>query len=189
MNFTEPYKIVACPICLDANLSLCKPCSWRNLHSHTTGMGPDGPHSGIRVQPHQEASHQDTTQGNVILLSRHDSDNPVKDTIRLPVAEKPTDSQVRDLQRYFGEMPIDEILAGLKFARNRWSAKDAGTLKVGRKSIIQKEVHSVTAEQARWRLKNWKIMIANYRRRGYSYPTIFRIKKALIQRSGDPPPP
>ncbi len=113
----------------------------------------------------------------------------MKDTIRLPVAEKPTDSQRRDLQKYFGEMPIDEILAGLKFARNRWSAKDAGILRVGRKSIIQKEVHSVTAEQARWRLKNWKIMIANYRRRGYSYPTIFRIKKALIQRSGDQPPP
>ncbi len=125
----------------------------------------------------------------VILLRKRDSDNPVKDTIRLPVAEKPTDSQRRDLQKYFGEMPINEILAGLKFARNRWSAKDAGTLRVGRKSIIQKEVHSVTAEQARWRLKNWKIMIANYRRRGYSYPTIFRIKKALIQRSGDQPPP
>ena len=31
-----------------------------------------------------------------------------------------------------------------------------------------------------WRLKNWKMMIANYRRRGYSYPTISRIKKILI---------
>jgi len=54
---------------------------------------------------------------------------------------------------------------------------------VGRKSIIQKEVHSVTDEQAQWRLKNWKIMIANYRRHGYSYPTISRIKKILIQKS------
>ena len=30
-------------------------------------------------------------------------------------------------------------------------------------------------------LKNWKMMISNYRRRGYSYPTISRIKKILIQ--------
>jgi len=29
-------------------------------------------------------------------------------------------------------------------------------------------------------LKNWKMMIANYRRRGYSYPTISRIKKLLV---------
>jgi hypothetical protein len=50
---------------------------------------------------------------------------------------------------------------------------------VGRKSIIQKEIHSVTTEQAIWRLKNWKLMIANYRKRGYSYPTISRIKKLL----------
>ena len=78
-------------------------------------------------------------------------------------------------------MPPSEIISGLKFARNRWQAKDAGVLKVGRKSILQKEVHSVTADQARWRLKNWKMMIANYRRRGYSYPTISRIKKILIQ--------
>jgi len=80
-------------------------------------------------------------------------------------------------------MLIEEVLAGLKFAKNRWAAKDAGILKVGRKSIIQKEVHSVTTEQAKWRLKNWKMMIANYRRRGYSYPTISRIKKILIQKS------
>ena len=76
---------------------------------------------------------------------------------------------------------LSEILFGLKVANNRWIAKDAGVLKVGRKSILQKEVHSVTTEQAQWRLKNWKMMIANYRRRGYSYPTISRIKKLLIQ--------
>lgn len=87
------------------------------------------------------------------------------------------------LEKYFEEMPLEEVLAGLKFAKNRWEAKDAGTLKVGRKSIIQREIHSVTAEQAKWRLKNWKLMIANYRRRGYSYPTISRIKKALVQKN------
>jgi hypothetical protein len=95
--------------------------------------------------------------------------------------QKPTDLQIKKLQEYFNEMPIEEILAGLHFAKNRWTAKDAGVLKVGRKSIIQREVHSVTSEQAQWRLKNWKLMIANYRKRGYSYPTISRIKKILLE--------
>ena len=106
-----------------------------------------------------------------------------KSTIELPISKKLTDVELKKLKDYFKEMPMEEILTGLKFAKNRWTAKDAGILKVGRKSIIQKEVHSVTAEQAQWRLKNWKMMIANYRRRGYSYPTISRIKKILIQKS------
>lgn len=107
----------------------------------------------------------------------------VKPTIELPISKKPTTTELKKLKDYFKEMPVTEILSGLKFAKNRWSAKDAGTLKVGRKSIVQKEVHSVTTEQAQWRLKNWKMMIANYRRRGYSYPTISRIKKILVQKS------
>ena len=106
-----------------------------------------------------------------------------KPVIELQISQQPTESELKKLREYLKEMPIDDILSGLKFAKNRWSAKDAGTLKVGRKSIIQKEVHSVTSEQAQWRLKNWKMMIANYRRRGYSYPTISRIKKILIQKS------
>ena len=93
--------------------------------------------------------------------------------------QKPTDAQIKEIQQYFNEMPIEEILTGLHFAKNRWTAKDAGVLKVGRKSIINREVHAVTSEQAQWRLKNWKMMIANYRKRGYSYPTISRIKKIL----------
>ena len=106
-----------------------------------------------------------------------------KPLIELPISQKPTDAELKKLKEYFKEMPVGEILTGLKFAKNRWTAKDAGTLKVERKSIIQKEVHSVTLEQAQWRLKNWKMMIANYRRRGYSYPTISRIKKILVQKS------
>lgn len=104
-------------------------------------------------------------------------------TIELEISRHLNENETRQLKQYFREIPIEEIFHGLKFAKNRWSAKDAGILKVGRKSIIQKEVHSVTTEQAQWRLKNWKIMIANYRRRGYSYPTISRIKKILIQKS------
>ena len=106
-----------------------------------------------------------------------------KPVIELQISQQPTESELKKLREYLKEMPLDDILSGLKFAKNRWSAKDAGTLKVGRKSIIQKEVHSVTSEQAQWRLKNWKMMIANYRRRGYSYPTISRIKKILVQKS------
>jgi hypothetical protein len=106
-----------------------------------------------------------------------------KSVVELQISQEPTEVELKKLREYFKEMPLDDILSGLKFAKNRWSAKDAGTLKVGRKSIIQKEVHSVTSEQAQWRLKNWKMMIANYRRRGYSYPTISRIKKILIQKS------
>ncbi len=106
-----------------------------------------------------------------------------KPIVELSISKKPTDAELKKLKEYFKEMPVKEILSGLKFAKNRWSAKDAGTLKVGRKSIIQKEVHSVTTEQAQWRLKNWKMMIANYRRRGYSSPTISRIKKILVQKS------
>ena len=100
--------------------------------------------------------------------------------INLKISEQPTDNQIKKLRSYFKNVPLSEIISGLKFANNRWIAKDAGTLKVGRKSILQKEIHSVTVEQAQWRLKNWKMMIANYRRRGYSYPTISRIKKSLI---------
>jgi hypothetical protein len=100
--------------------------------------------------------------------------------INLKLSEQPTDNQIKKLRSYFKDVPLSEIISGLKFANNRWVAKDAGTLKVGRKSILQKEIHSVTVEQAQWRLKNWKMMIANYRRRGYSYPTISRIKKSLI---------
>ena len=106
-----------------------------------------------------------------------------KTQIELSISKRPNDEQLKKLKEYFKDMPIEEILSGLKFAKNRWTAKDAGVLKVGRKSIIQKEVHSVTVEQAQWRLKNWKMMISNYRRRGYSYPTISRIKKILIQKS------
>jgi len=107
----------------------------------------------------------------------------VKPTIELPISKKPTDLELKKLKEYFKDMPVSEILTGLKFARNRWSAKDAGTLKVGRKSIIQKEVHSVTTECTSFWIILFLPTIANYRRRGYSYPTISRIKKILVQKS------
>jgi hypothetical protein len=99
--------------------------------------------------------------------------------LSLKMNQKPTEQQMKKLQEYFNEIPLEEILGGIHFAKNRWAAKDAGVLKVGRKSIIKREIHSITSEQAQWRLKNWKMMIANYRKLGYSYPTISRIKKIL----------
>jgi len=101
--------------------------------------------------------------------------------ISLESREAPTDEQLRELRGYFAGMPMSEVLSGLRFAERRWAAKDSGTLRVGRKSIIRGEVHSVTREQARWRLDNWPLMRAEYRRRGYSYPTISRIKRALSE--------
>jgi hypothetical protein len=103
--------------------------------------------------------------------------------INLICIRKPSDVQLEKLQEYFKDMPVEEILSGLNFAKNRWTAKDDGVLKVGRKSIINKETQSITLEQAQWRLKNWKMMIANYRKLGYSYPTISRIKKHFIKLS------
>ena len=105
----------------------------------------------------------------------------LKTKITIFTSESLSDTDIKKIQSLFNEMPIKETLLALKFAKNRWLAKDAGTLKVGRKSIIQKETHSITTEQANWRLKNWKLMIANYRKRGYSYPTISRIKKLLFE--------
>ena len=101
--------------------------------------------------------------------------------ITISISESISDEDLKLIESVFNEIPLQEILIGLKFAKNRWRAKDAGTLKVGRKSIIKKEIHSVTSEQADWRLKHWKLMIANYRKRGYSYPTISRIKNLLLE--------
>jgi hypothetical protein len=101
--------------------------------------------------------------------------------ITISISESISNENIKLIESTLNEIPLQEILIGLKFAKNRWRAKDAGTLKVGRKSIIKKEIHSVTSEQADWRLKHWKLMIANYRKRGYSYPTISRIKNLLLE--------
>jgi hypothetical protein len=100
-------------------------------------------------------------------------------TIQLNVREGMSEKNLKELQDYFASMPTEELLAGLRFSYKRWVAKKGGFLMVGRKSKVKREAHLLTAEQAKWRLKNWKMMIKNYRERGYSYPTISRIKKVL----------
>ncbi len=99
--------------------------------------------------------------------------------IELNTREDVSERDLKELQGYFSAMPLEDLLLGLRFAHRRWKAKKDGLLMVGRKSKIKREVHLLTAEQARWRLKNWKMMIKSYRERGYSYPTISRIKKIL----------
>ena len=104
-------------------------------------------------------------------------------TVKMP--QNMTQLQIEEIKQLIVAMPAEDVLSGLRFAHKRWTAKDAGELKVGRKSLIRKEVHSVTAEQARWRLANWKEMITEYRRKGYSYPSISRIKKLLTEKAAD----
>ena len=48
--------------------------------------------------------------------------------INLKLSETPTSFQIKKLEKYFKEIPLFEILSGLKFANNRWIAKDAGIL-------------------------------------------------------------
>ena len=98
-----------------------------------------------------------------------------------------SERQFREIKYYFSLLHPESIVSGLKFAYNRQKAQDGGYLIVGRKSFIKKETSMLTKEQARWRLANWKSMIKIYRNKGYSYPTISRIKKdiKLIAKSGN----
>ncbi len=84
-----------------------------------------------------------------------------------------------EIQFYFDMLSSKTILSGLRFAYQRYTAKSGGYLFPGRKSLIKKETHLLNKEQAQWRLDNWKSMITSYREKGYSYPTISRIKKEL----------
>lgn len=92
---------------------------------------------------------------------------------------KLTEEQSRELTMYLNTLPAQDLLFGLRFAFNRYSAESGGYLMPGRKSMIKRETHLLSAEQAKWRLHNWKAMIRTYREKGYSYPTISRIKKKL----------
>lgn len=98
-----------------------------------------------------------------------------------------SERQFREIKYYFSLLHPESIVSGLKFAYNRQKAQDGGYLIVGRKSFVKKETSMLTKEQARWRLANWKSMIKIYRNKGYSYPTISRIKKdiKLIAKSGN----
>jgi hypothetical protein len=95
--------------------------------------------------------------------------------IKLVISER----QFREIKYYFSLLHSESIVSGLKFAYNRQKAQDGGYLILGRKSFVKKETSMLTKEQAKWRLANWKTMIKTYRNKGYSYPTISRIKKDI----------
>jgi hypothetical protein len=97
---------------------------------------------------------------------------------------KMTDEQSRELAMYLNTLPTQDLLFGLRFAFNRYSAASGGYLMPGRKSMVKRETHLLSTDQAKWRLHNWKAMIRTYREKGYSYPTISRIKKELQKIAG-----
>jgi hypothetical protein len=73
------------------------------------------------------------------------------------------------------------IMFALRFAYNRERAIRGGYLMPGRKSIVKKETHLLNDAQAMWRLNHWKAVIRSYRDKGYSYPTISRIKRRILR--------
>lgn len=97
---------------------------------------------------------------------------------------KLSDEQSRELAMYLNSLPPSDLLFGLRFAYNRHAAASGGYLMPGRKSMIKRETHLLSQDQAKWRLNNWKAMIKTYREKGYSYPTISRIKKQVQKIAG-----
>jgi hypothetical protein len=92
---------------------------------------------------------------------------------------KLTEEQYKEIRLYLASLTTQMILFGLRFAYRRYIAIAGGYLMPGRKSIVKRETHMLSHNQVRWRLNNWKAMIKAYRQRGYSYPTISRIKKQM----------
>ena len=90
-----------------------------------------------------------------------------------------SEGQAKELAMYMNSLSPEDMLFGLRFAYNRKSAEDGGYLMPGRKSKVKGETHGLTQNLAKKRLDNWKTMIKTYREKGYSYPTIFRIKKQI----------
>jgi hypothetical protein len=98
---------------------------------------------------------------------------------------KLSDNEYAEVAEYLRLLPTPVLLFGLRFAYKRFMAISGGYLFPGRKSIVKRETHMITRIQARRRLKTWKSMIKMYREKGYSYPTISRIKKQLIKLSAE----
>src|SRR5919108_2243031 len=106
--------------------------------------------------------------------------------IRVPAKEflfklKLNEEQIGELVTYVNSLSSSELLFGLRFAYSRHTAEKGGYLMPGRKSLVKRETLSLSQDQAKWRLNNWKAMIKTYREKDYSYPTISRIKKQLCK--------
>jgi hypothetical protein len=97
---------------------------------------------------------------------------------------KLSDEQGKELAMYLNSLSPSDVLFGLRFAYNRHAAASGGYLMPGRKSMVKRETHLLSQDQAKWRLNNWKAMIKTYREKGYSYPTVSRIKKQVQKIAG-----
>jgi hypothetical protein len=97
---------------------------------------------------------------------------------------KLSDEQSRELAMYLNSLSPSDLLFGLRFVYSRQAAASGGYLMPGRKSMVKRETHLLSPDQAKWRLNNWKAMIRTYREKGYSYPTISRIKKQVRRIAG-----
>jgi len=87
--------------------------------------------------------------------------------------------EAEELAKYIRSLSPPQVLFGLRFAYNRKEAEEGGYLMPGRKSLVKAETSGLDPKQAKWRLLRWKAMIKTYRDKGYSYPTISRIKKQV----------
>ena len=90
-----------------------------------------------------------------------------------------SEEESKELALYVNSLGPSDLLFGLRFAYSRHAAEKGGYLMPGRKSLIKRETISLSQDQAAWRINNWKAMIRTYREKGYSYPTISRIKKQV----------
>ncbi|HET6590691.1 MAG: hypothetical protein AB7V56_02470 [Candidatus Nitrosocosmicus sp.] len=91
-------------------------------------------------------------------------------------ASKP---QYLEIKKYVDTLPVEFVISGLRFSYNRYVADVGGYLNSGRKSLVKSETSFLTKKQAIMRLKSWKVMVKKFREKGYSYPTIYRIKVEL----------
>jgi hypothetical protein len=94
-----------------------------------------------------------------------------------------SEEQSREIALYIRSLSPSDLLFGLRFAYSRHAAEIGGYLMPGRKSLVKRETLSLTEDQAKWRLDNWKTMIKTYREKGYSYPTISRITSTKNSKS------
>jgi hypothetical protein len=100
---------------------------------------------------------------------------PKEFVLKMNLPEK----ESKEIEFYARSLPSSELLFAMRFAYKRYAAESGGYLMPGRKSLVKRETLSLTEDQAVWRINNWKQMVKTYREKGYSYPTICRIKKQV----------
>jgi hypothetical protein len=113
-----------------------------------------------------------------IFINMHAMERLVQEKELRVVLKVPVD-RYDELKSYFELLAVEDLLFGMRFSYNRKAAEEGGYLLPGRKSFVTAETKGLSQSQAQWRLTHWKAMIRSYREKGYSYPTISRIKKKV----------